>query len=35
MALKRWEPTKGMEKFFEDMFEENLSVQVSEEIPQV
>src|SRR3989304_1558944 len=24
MALKRWEPTKGMEKFFEDIFEENL-----------
>ncbi len=24
MAIKRWEPTKSMEKFFEDMFEENL-----------
>ena len=24
MAIKRWEPTKSMEKFFEEMFEENL-----------
>ena len=24
MAIKRWEPTKSMEKFLEDMFEENL-----------
>lgn len=34
MAIKRWEPTKSMEKFFEDIFEENLPSRFMRKFPR-
>jgi HSP20 family protein len=35
MALKRWEPTKNVEKFFEDMFEEGLPARFLRRFPRM
>lgn len=34
MALKRWEPTKSMEKFLEDMFEESFPSRFLRRLPR-
>lgn len=34
MAIKRWEPAKSMEKFFEDIFEENLPSRFIRKFPR-
>ena len=35
MALKRWEPTRSMEKFFEDMFEEGFPSRFLRRFPRM
>jgi HSP20 family protein len=35
MALKRWEPTRSMEKFFEDMFEEGFPSRFFRRFPRM